>query len=133
MLTQFPETGDMQTQPPSTTATATAFAALHGWAQKFTSSLMDPRPAAKSEPEPASSGLTYMLRHWPSLPQASMTADIYRTLSVMSHRRVNRNWILRNSRLKPRQIDRLLARLVAQNAVEVIDIAVFAREVALAK
>lgn len=125
----------MQTQPHSTAAT-NALAALHGWAHKFTSSLMDLRPAASNTPaaeEPASSGLTYLLRQWPALPQASRTADIYRTLSVMSHRRVSRNWILRTSRLTPRQVDGLLASLVAQDAVEVIDVAQFAREIALAK
>ena len=94
---------------------------------------MDLRPATHAEPEPAASGLTYLLRQWPVLPPSSKTADIYRTLSVMSHRRVSRNWILRTSRLTPRQVDALLARLVEQDAVDVIDIALFAREVALAK
>ncbi|RYG13332.1 MAG: hypothetical protein EON92_05805 [Burkholderiales bacterium] len=118
---------------PQHSTRATAFATLHGWAQKFTSSLMDLRPAAQAERKSAPAGLTYLLRQWPSLPQSSKTADILRTLSVMSHRRVSRNWILRTSRLTPREVDGLLARLVEQDAVEVIDIAVFAREVALAK
>jgi hypothetical protein len=122
----------MQTQPHSTAASA--FSTLHGWAQKFTSSLMELRPSsAPAQAEPASGGLTYLLRHWPSLPCASKTADVYRTLSVMSHRRVNRSWILRTSRMTPRQVDGLLASLVAQDAVEVIDIGQFARQVALAK
>ena len=119
--------------PPQRPTAASTFATLHGWAQKFTSSLMDLRPAAHSEPEPAASGLTYLLRHWPMLPPSSKTADIYRTLSVMSHRRVSRNWILRTSRLTPRQVDALLARLVEQEAVDVVDVALFAREVAQAK
>lgn len=106
---------------------------LHGWAQKFSSSLMELRIATPAEPEPAPGGVTYLLRQWPMLPQASKTADIFRTLSVMSHRRVSRNWILRSSRLTPRQVDGLLASLVAQDAVEIVDIAQFAREVALAK
>lgn len=121
----------MQTQQHS--AAASAFATLHGWAQKFTSSLMELRPAAQPEPETAASGLTYLLRHWPELPQSSRTADIYRTLSVMSHRRVSRNWILCTSRLTPRQVDSLLERLVKQEAVEVIDVGLFARNAASAK
>lgn len=122
----------MHTQ--QTSPAATAFATLHGWAQKFTSSLVELRAVApQPELEPAASGLTYLLRQWPMLPQDSKTADIFRTLSVMSHRRVSRSWILRTSRLTPRQVDSLLARLVEQDAVEVIDIAAFSREVALAK
>ena len=121
----------MHSQQDSTAASA--FATLHGWAQKFTSSLMELRPAAHAEPEPAPSGLTYLLRQWPLLPESSKTADIYRTLSVMSHRRVSRNWILQTSRLTPRQVDTLLARLVEQDAVDVIDVALFAPEVVLPK
>ncbi|MDB5947128.1 MAG: hypothetical protein JWQ33_2154 [Ramlibacter sp.] len=65
--------------------------------------------------------LIYRLRHWPQIPSASKTADIYRTLSVMSNRPVNRRWILNNSSLDARAVDHLLRRLVEQGAVEVID------------
>jgi len=119
--------------PPQHPTATSAFATLQGWAQKFTSSLMDLRPAAHAEPEAPSSGLTYLLRQWPMLPPSSKTADIYRTLSVMSHRRVSRSWILRTSRLTPRQVDALLARLVEQDAVDVIDVALFTRTVAQTK
>ncbi len=66
-------------------------------------------------------GLIYRLRHWPELPAASKTAGIFRTLSVMSHRPVNRHWILATSRLRPREVDRLLKHLIDEGAVEVID------------
>jgi hypothetical protein len=65
--------------------------------------------------------LIYRLRYWPQIPSLSKTADIYRTLSVMSNRPVNRRWILNNSSLDARAVDHLLRRLVEQDAVEVID------------
>ena len=70
--------------------------------------------------------LIYRLRNWPHLPAQCKTADIYRVLSVMSSRPVNRHWILRNSGLPQAQVDRLLRRLVAEDAVEVIDASKFA-------
>ena len=72
------------------------------------------------------SHLIYRLKHWPQLPAGSENACVWRTLSVMSTRPVNRNWILMSSSLRPRQVDRLLRDLVAQGAVEVIDPAGFA-------
>jgi hypothetical protein len=39
----------------------------------------------------------------------------------MSNRPVNRQWILSNSKLRAQDVDRLLARLVAQDAVDVVD------------
>lgn len=72
-------------------------------------------------------GLIYRLKHWPQLPARQKNADVYRTLSVMSHRPVNRHWILATSRLTEKQVDRLLARLVDEGAVEVIDSGKFTR------
>ena len=66
-------------------------------------------------------GLIYRLKHWPRLPQEMRTADVLRALSVMSHRPVNRRWILANSRLDAGQVDSLLQRLVDQGAAEVVD------------
>lgn len=68
-----------------------------------------------------SDGLTYRLKRWPELPCPVRTAGVLRALSVMSSRPVDRHWILANSKLQARDVDRLLARLVAQDAVEVID------------
>ncbi|MDQ6880511.1 MAG: hypothetical protein M3150_00210 [Pseudomonadota bacterium] len=74
----------------------------------------------ESAPSAHRDHLIYRLRHWPRIPSAS-TLDIYRTLSVMSQRPVNRRWILNNSSLDGRAVDRLLRRLVEQDAVHVID------------
>lgn len=40
---------------------------------------------------------------------------------MMSHRPVNRRWILNNSRMNAGEVDGLLRRLVRQGAVHVID------------
>jgi hypothetical protein len=71
--------------------------------------------------------LIYRLKQWPHLPPRQKTADVFRTLSVMSHRPVNRRWILSSSKLSAKQVDGLLDRLVEQGAVEVIDSARFTR------
>jgi hypothetical protein len=71
--------------------------------------------------------LIFRLRAWPSLPENGRTAEVYRILSVMSNRPVNRQWLLSRLELAPRQLDALLHQLVAQGSVEVIDPAQFAR------
>ena len=79
---------------------------------------------AREEPTPQR-GLVYRLRHWPELPENLHTADVLRALSVMSSRPVNRQWILRHSRLKPQVLDRLLARLAESGDLEVLDTSKF--------
>lgn len=81
-----------------------------------------PDPAAGSLPE---DGLVYRLRRWPDLPSAARTADVLRLLSVMSHRPVNRRWMLSHSRLDAEHIDALLRRLVDRGEVNVIDVSGF--------
>jgi hypothetical protein len=76
------------------------------------------RPAADQTPAP---NLIYRLKAWPQLPEFGRTAEIYRMLSVMSSRPVNRQWILARSRMHPQQLDQLLLRLEDEGAVEVID------------
>jgi hypothetical protein len=96
---------------------------LYSWARKTSTSFADLRFVA-SERGPAEhddDGLVYRLRQWPDLPTASRTAGVFRTLSVMSNRPVNRNWLLSHSKLPARQVDQLLQRLVNEGAVEVID------------
>ena len=96
---------------------------LYSWARKTSTSFAELRFVA-SERGPAENegdGLVYRLRHWPELPAASKTAEVFRALSVMSHRPVNRHWLLSHSKLPARQVDRLLQRLVDEGAVEVID------------
>ncbi|MGE4240598.1 hypothetical protein [Ramlibacter sp.] len=96
------------------------------WARKTTGSVTDflasnlERDDAPGDASP-STGLIFKLRHWPELQPSQRTAKVLRLLSVMSHRPINRHWMLANSRLSARQVDELLALLVAQEAVEVVD------------
>ena len=96
---------------------------IYQWARKTTTSFADLRfvVSQRDEEDHGGSGLIYRLKHWPELPRASRTADVYRALSVMSNRPVNRHWILANSKLRPLDVDRLLQRLIDEDAVEVID------------
>jgi hypothetical protein len=96
---------------------------LYHWARN-TSSFADSVISGwdRGEPEAATTGrMIYRLRRWPELPTAYRTAAIYRILSVMSSRPVNRHWILTSSRIAPRQLDGLLRGLIANGAVEAID------------
>ena len=103
---------------------ARVYETLALWARKTTSfaELLVPRGDRMEESQPPQPGeLIYRLKHWPALPDRLKTADVLRTLSVMSHRPVNRRWILSHSRLKAEQVDDLLQRLADENAVSVID------------
>ena len=93
------------------------------WARLTTASVTEFRFAVteRAELEPTGEGLIYRLKHWPDLPALSRTAGVYGTLSVMSSRPVNRRWILAHSKLQPDQVDRLMQRLIDEDAVEVID------------
>jgi hypothetical protein len=73
--------------------------------------------------------LIYRLKRWPELPAAVRTVDVLRALSLMSTRRITRRWLLARSQLDARNVDRLLAHLVAIDAVEVTDPSRFARDV----
>ena len=96
---------------------------LYQWARKTTTSFAELRfvSSERDDLDSDASGLIYRLKHWPDLPRNSRTADIFRALSVMSHRPVNRHWILANTKLRPQEVDSLLQRLVDEDAVEVID------------
>jgi hypothetical protein len=83
-------------------------------------------PADRDGATHEGNGLIYRLKHWPALPRGSRTADIFRALSVMSSRPVNRRWILTNTRLRSGQVDELLQRLIDEDAVEVVDGSKFA-------
>ncbi|MDP3618807.1 MAG: hypothetical protein Q8R63_03340 [Ramlibacter sp.] len=104
----------------------TVFNSISSWARKTSTSFAELRMSVMPRPEPddAGDGLAYQLRHWPDLSGAR-TADVLRALSVMSHRPVNRRWILASTRLTAVQVDSLIARLIAQDAVTVIDTAGF--------
>lgn len=96
---------------------------LYRWARRTTTSFAELRfvSSQRLELDADSGGLIYRLKQWPDLPSDARTADVLRTLSVMSSRPVNRHWILTHSRLHAGDVDRLLRRLVEQDAVEVID------------
>lgn len=70
--------------------------------------------------------LIYRMKAWPRLPESGRTAEIYRMLSVMSNRPVNRHWLLSRARMDVQQLDALLGRLVEEGALEVIDPSRFA-------
>lgn len=104
-------------------------ATLATWARRTRSSFVplawlasrpatQPDPVAEALPE---DGLVYRLKRWPDLPSAARTADVLRLLSVMSHRPVNRRWMLSHSRLDAEHVDALLRRLVDRGEVDVID------------
>lgn len=108
-------------------------ATLATWARRTRSSFaplawLPSRPApqrddvAEASPE---DGLVYRLKRWPDLPSAARTADVLRLLSVMSHRPVNRRWMLSHSRLDAEHVDALLRRLVDRGEVELIDSSAF--------
>ena len=103
---------------------ARVYETLALWARKTTSfaELLVARSERAEESQPPQPGeLIYRLKHWPALPDRLKTADVLRTLSVMSNRPVNRRWILSHSRLKAEQVDDLLRRLEDENAVSIID------------
>lgn len=76
-------------------------------------------PPAAPVPPPR---LAYRLRSWPELPSAFCTADVLRSLSRMSLGPVTSHWFSRKTRLDPHMATRLLDRLVAQGAVERLEL-----------
>jgi hypothetical protein len=100
------------------------YSRLYHWARRtseFAESVISGWEREEPEEKKTASSMIYRLRSWPELPQSQRTATIYRMLSVMSSRPVNRTWILASSRMQPRQLDGLLAGLIAQGVVEAID------------
>lgn len=98
---------------------------ISGWTRRH-SSFGDPPPdVARSQPaangRPGAGDLIYRLKHWPDVPHSLRTADVLRLLSVMSSRPVRRSWVLANTRLDVQRLDRLLARLTAQDAIDTFD------------
>jgi hypothetical protein len=99
---------------------------LCDWARRTTTSFAELHFLASERDDlDAQSGVIYRLKQWPDLPRHHRTADVFRTLSVMSNRPLNRHWILTHSRLCAAQVDSLLHRLVREGAVEAIDTAKF--------
>lgn len=108
-------------------ALSSTYDTLYRWARSATTSFGDLPflPSAAKEAPAGTDSLVYRLRQWPDLAPVHRTAPIYRALSLMSTRPVNRNWFVKHSRMKAVQIDSLLQILLAQNAVEVVDASAF--------
>ena len=106
---------------------ASAYDTLFKWARRTTTSFAE-LSFISSIPDETGQGddaLVYRLKQWPELPARHRTAEVYKALSLMSNRPVNRGWFLRHSRMKPKVLDALIDRLVAQGAVEVIDVSAY--------
>jgi hypothetical protein len=74
----------------------------------------------------AGSELIYRLKSWPQLSDGARTAEIFRILSVMSSQPVSRQWLDARCSLAPEELDKFLAHLADEGALEVIDPARFA-------
>lgn len=96
---------------------------LYNWARKTTTSMGELclMASQRDDMDNELDGLIYRLKHWPELVGFTKTADVFRALSVMSTRPVNRHWILSNTKLRAAQVDQLLQRLVDEGAVDVVD------------
>jgi hypothetical protein len=99
------------------------YGAIYSWAKRTTTSFAELRflVSEREEVDDVSEGLIYRLKYWPELPAHRRTANVFRALSVMSHRPVNRHWLVAHSKLNSADIDRLLQYLIDEDAVEVID------------
>ena len=102
---------------------------LHQWIRKTASSfapLLTLSQDKSTQAVRACEGRVYRLRQWPALPSRWRTAHMYRTLSVMSQRPVNRHWLVTFQGMKPAQADALLSYLTTHDAVDVVDTGAFA-------
>ena len=104
-----------------------AYDTLYKWARRTTTSFTELCSLAlpHEDTQPGGDTKVYRLKQWPELPARHRTADVYKALSLMSNRPINRTWFLRHSRMKAKVLDALLDSLVAQGAVEVVDISAF--------
>lgn len=103
--------------------------AITEWAKRTSSSFGGSRPSllestfpstVASEPD-LPGDLIYRLRHWPELPGSLRTAEVLRLMSLLSSRPLRRSWILSRTRMDAQRLDRLVARLSAQQALDVLD------------
>lgn len=96
---------------------------FRNWAKRTTTSFAELCfvSSQRGDMENEGDGLIYRLKHWPDLPAHRRTANVFRALSVMSHRPVNRRWFATHSKLPAVEVDELLQHLIGEDAVEVID------------
>lgn len=71
--------------------------------------------------------LVYRLKRWPEMPAHLRKAPVFRALSIMSQRPVNRGWVARHAQMKPGQVEDLFHQLAVQDALHVIDTAGYPR------
>jgi hypothetical protein len=104
-----------------------AYDTLFKWARRTTTSFAELSflSSLHDDPEESCDKLVYRLKQWPHLPPRHRTAEVYRALSLMSNRPVNRSWFLRHSRMKAKVLDALIDGLVAQGAVEIINVSAY--------
>lgn len=97
---------------------------LYEWARR-TSGFGDlvEAPATEVNPDEV---LAYRLKSWPDLPASMRKAGVYRAMSVMTHRPVSHAWLRRNTLLAEAELERLLQRLMRDDALRVIDVSLFA-------
>jgi len=95
---------------------------LQTWARKARAAR---RPVRATVPPFGGDPLAYRLRGWPELPSAQRTARVLGVMSTMSVRPVRRGWMLEQSKLPPAELDALIARLVREQLLEVIDTSAF--------
>lgn len=102
------------------------------WAKRTTTSFAGLCFVSSTRGEVDNDGdcLIYRLKHWPDLPVHRRTANVFRALSVMSHRPVNRRWFVTHSKLNVTEVDQLLAHLIGEDALEVIDGSKYLRDAA---
>lgn len=101
---------------------------LHQWIRKTTSSFAQlcatPQDTVLDD-EADRRGLIYKLREWPMLPEAWHTAPVFRALSVMSQRPVNRHWLVARQGMAPAQADALIHYLIKHDVVDIVDATAF--------
>ena len=78
--------------------------------------------SSPSGPEDALGAQAYRLKHWPYIPERFRTAKVLRACSRMSVGPVTAGWFHAQVGLQPDQVARLLRALVAQDAIECIDL-----------
>ena len=108
-------------------AFSSAYDTLYRWARRTSIGDLRFLPSAVEDAQLEGDSLVYRLRQWPDLAPVHRTAAVYKALSLMSTRPVNRRWFVKHSRMKARQIDGLLDTLLAQGVVEVVDVSDFSK------
>lgn len=79
-------------------------------------------PYESEQQQPSTRYLAYRLKAWPDLHPRYRTAPILRALSRMTLGPVTHKWLVAQAGLPPEDVEALLRRLVAMDAVHVLDL-----------